>query len=171
MQFRFGTIRHRQRWWGPQRKLAHMSVLWGWCMVSFVYWTGQLDWAKYSKQRSILNDQRPKILLSFIPHDGLAAPREDNSSRAEMGILKRWVDTSNTGCEASQNYWGRCHITCVTKCGWLLSISLNTPPIQDKCQVDHASPRVTYCWSAPIKRNDFLLDRGSCFYKYSHSPR
>jgi hypothetical protein len=116
------------------------------CVLGMIY--GQiclLDWSKYSKERSFSNDQRPKILLRFIPHDGLAAPREDILLGKQMGILKLRIDTSNTGSSSAlQNYWGRCRITWVTKCGWLLSISLDSPTIQDACRVHHASPRVAY---------------------------
>lgn len=103
-----------------------------------------LDWTKYSNARSFSNDQRPKILQCLVPHDGLAAPREDLLLRKQMGILKLRVDATNTTCEASRKCFGRCRITWVSNCGWVLSMTLDSTTLQDKCRVHHASPRVVY---------------------------
>lgn len=103
-----------------------------------------LDWTKYSKERSFSNDHRPIILRRFVPHDALQAPREDILLGKRMGILKLKVLSTNTACKVGNKQWGRCQISWVTQCGWLLSMILESPTILGACRVVHATPKTIY---------------------------
>ncbi|OEU16368.1 hypothetical protein FRACYDRAFT_238959 [Fragilariopsis cylindrus CCMP1102] len=103
-----------------------------------------LDWTKRTKERSFSNEHRPLVLQNWIPHDCLDGPKEDKSLRMMMGITKLRIETSNNECVAGKNYWGRCRVTWVTQCGWLLSVIMESAKIQENCLVHHSSPKVVF---------------------------
>jgi hypothetical protein len=103
-----------------------------------------LDWTKRTKERSFSNEHRPLVLQNWIPHDRLDGPKEDKSLRMMMGIMKLRIETSNNECVAGKNYWGRCRVTWVTHCGWLLSVIMESAKIQENCLVHHSSPKVVF---------------------------
>ena len=103
-----------------------------------------LDWTKRTKERSFSNEHRPLVLQNWIPHDRLDGPKEDKSLRMMMGITKLRIETSNNECVAGKNYWGRCRVTWVTQCGWLLSVIMESAKIQENCLVHHSSPKVVF---------------------------
>jgi hypothetical protein len=103
-----------------------------------------LDWTKRTKERSFSNEHRPLVLQNWIPHDRLDGPKEDKSLRTMMGIMKLRIETSNNECVAGENYWGRCRVTWVTQCGWLLSVIMESAKVQENCLVHHSSPKVVF---------------------------
>jgi hypothetical protein len=103
-----------------------------------------LDWTKHCKERSFSNDQRPIILRRFVPHDGLTPPREDILLGKRMGILELRTQTASSTCQTGKEEWGRCCISWVTQCGWILSVVLESPTIRDTCKVIHSTPKTIY---------------------------
>jgi hypothetical protein len=104
-----------------------------------------LDWTIYSKERSFSNDHRPKILRRFVPHDGLIPPRQDVLLGKRMGIIEVRTQTTNSTSQVGEGAWGRCCISWVTQCGWILSVVLASPTIiLDACKVIHSTPKTIY---------------------------
>mmetsp|Transcript_13469 Transcript_13469/g.15390 ORF Transcript_13469/g.15390 Transcript_13469/m.15390 type:complete len:769 (-) Transcript_13469:64-2370(-) len=103
-----------------------------------------LDWTKRTKENSLSNGHRPKVLQNWIPHDRLDGPKEDRSLRMQMGIMKLRVETSSNECVTGKSFWGRCRVMWVTQCGWLLSVILESARIRQNCLVHHSSPKVVF---------------------------
>lgn len=104
-----------------------------------------IDWTKRTKVTlSFSHEHRPKVLQSWVPHDHLRAPNEDGSLRNKMGIVKMRVETSNQECTLGKRHWGRCRVQWVTQCGWLLSMTLESLRIPDKCSIHYSSPEVVF---------------------------
>lgn len=104
-----------------------------------------IDWTKRTKVTlSFSHEYRPKVLQSWVPHDHLQAPNKDSSLRNKMGIMKMRVQTSNQECTLGKRNWGRCRVQWVTQCGWLLSMTLDSLRIPDKCSIHYSSPKVVF---------------------------
>jgi hypothetical protein len=104
-----------------------------------------VDWTKQTKVTLALSrEHRPKILQTWIPHDRLKAPNEDKSLKDMMGIMNMRVETSNQECEVGKRHWGRCCVKWVTRCGWLLSMKLDSVRSRDSCLVHYSSPEVVF---------------------------
>lgn len=104
-----------------------------------------LDWTKRTKVTlSFCHEHRPKVLISWVPHEQLKGPNEDGSLRKKMGILKLRVETSNQEVTVGKRHWGRCCIKWVTQSGWLLSTTLDSMRVPENCRVHYSSPRVVF---------------------------
>lgn len=104
---------------------------------------GQLtivNWKKCTKERAFSSEKRPTVLQEWMPYGKQSQPKDGPVE--SMGVVKMRVEASSSaGCKKSTN-WGMCRISWVTKCGWGLSVRIDSPTRRRDCEVWHSSPKV-----------------------------
>jgi hypothetical protein len=139
------SLNNPQLVWRMQQNTARISCMasFGLDMIVMGSDRGHLtivNWKKCTKERAFSTEKRPTVLQEWMPYGKQTEPKDGPVE--SMGVVNLRVEASSSADCTTSNNWRECRISWVTKCGWGLSVRIDSPTKRRGCKVWHSSPKV-----------------------------